>query len=229
MPKERILEIDFLRSVAILLMVTFHLVYDLAVFYQYPLDYATGFWFWVGRSSAVLFIIISGVSSNFSAHLGRRALKVLAAAMLITAVTYFWDLDLYVRFGILHLLGVSMLAAVFFRRLNIWAAVLGGLLLFALGYVLDNYGGNFSSGVFLPLGIIYPGFRSIDYYPLVPWAGIFLWGISLGKAFYPEKKSFFRREPHVIAGLNLLGRHSLLIYLVHQPIILGILFLLNPS
>jgi uncharacterized membrane protein len=78
----------------------------------------------------------------------------------------------------------------------------------------------------LPFGIHSPFYSSFDYFPLFPWFGIFLAGASLGKSVYASKRSLIRRRLPV-TFVNFAGRHSLLIYIVHQPVILAALYLLG--
>jgi uncharacterized membrane protein len=77
-----------------------------------------------------------------------------------------------------------------------------------------------------PFGIISDSFSSFDYFPLLPWFGVFLGGAALGKWLYKERKSLIKKT--MPGGpFNLAGRHTLLIYIVHQPIFLGILYALG--
>jgi uncharacterized membrane protein len=228
--KYRIWEIDFLRGIAIILMVIYHIVYDLAVFFGYMMSYSEGFWFFIGRSAAVLFIILSGISTNFSSNIFKRSLVVLAAAMLVTFATYLFDQTLYVRFGILHCIGVCMAIAALFSRLDfkpatLTAAVLASAFFFAGAKVLPADVPFF--------GLLWrapPGFNSMDYYPLFPWAGLFFCGMLLGKFLYKDKKPFFKADfsnALPVKALSFLGKHSLVIYLAHQPVIMPILFIIH--
>ncbi|KJR44143.1 hypothetical protein UF75_5475 [Desulfosporosinus sp. I2] len=101
-PNQRHGEIELFRAVAIVLMVLFHLVYDLKEFAGLDLNYQDPLWFLVGKTSALLFIFISGLSSGFSRSPVRRGFKVLLFGMGITVATYVVMKEQYVRFGILH-------------------------------------------------------------------------------------------------------------------------------
>ena len=80
----------------------------------------------------------------------------------------------------------------------------------------------------LPFGLSSPSFYSFDYFPLVPWLGIFLIGVSLGKSVYASKRSLLPwRLPKTF--VNWAGRHSLIIYIAHQPIIMGVLYIFGLS
>ena len=217
-------EIDVLRAVAIVLMVLFHLVYDLKEFAGVRIDYQSPLWFFIGKASALLFIFISGLSSGFSRSPVRRGLKVLFYGLGITVVTYLFMKDEYVRFGILHFLGVTMILSPLLVRLSSWtlwgltgsSAVLG---FWFKAQVLKT-------SLLLPFGLMYDGFGSMDYYPLFPYLAVTLLGILAYRHFYAQ-----RTEPLFPFQLNSeltkwLSRNSLGIYLFHQPILLLVIFII---
>ena len=219
--KQRIGEIDYFRGIAILLMTIFHLIVDLRDFYAVPIEYLSGFWYYVGRSSAIVFILIAGISSGLNTRPLRHAFRVLAAALLVTVVTYLFNAETYVRFGILHLLGTAILISPWLQRLaSSLLAVLAAVLL-VLPVWTDQMA--VESGLLLPLGIRHSQFVSMDYYPLVPWLAVFLLGMIAGRRIYRSKQPR-RLSPWPGARpLTWLGRHSLFIYLVHQPLLLAVL------
>lgn len=233
----RIWEIDFVRGIAIILMVLFHLIVDLKDFYAYNLDYLRGFWYIEGKISAILFILICGVSSTLGRSSTLHGGKVFIWAMVLTAVTYIHNESCYILFGILHFLGISLLSANFMRRLPIAWLLIGSLgsvmigLLFSEGFVTNPY--------LFPIGLMTSTFISLDYYPLFPWYGVFLFGIVVVKLFYSDKKKRlgFRQVPHMLSEalasqqpvryITWLGQHSLTIYLIHQPVLLALLYILH--
>ncbi|MBC2722632.1 heparan-alpha-glucosaminide N-acetyltransferase [Desulfosporosinus sp.] len=220
--KQRYGEIDFLRSVAILLMVLFHIVYDLREFAGININYQDPVWFLIGKASALLFIFISGLASGFSRSPVRRGLKVLLYGMGITIATYLAMKDIYVRFGILHFLGVTMILSPIIYSLSsriLWVLAGASALLgfWFKGLVLET-------SLFLPLGLMYKEFGSMDYYPLFPYISVTFLGVLAYRHLYQR-----RSKPLVAFKLDYkpilwLSRNSLLIYLVHQPIILLIIF-----
>jgi len=218
-------EIDVLRAVAIVLMVLFHLVYDMNVFAGVSIDYQSPFWLIEGKTTALLFIFISGLSSGFSRSPFRRGLKVLFYGMGITVVTYLFMKDEYVRFGILHFLGVAMILTPLFFRLSSWT--LWGLAgsSAVLGFWFKEQ--VLKTSLLLPFGLMYDGFGSIDYYPLFPYLAVTLLGILAYRHFYAQ-----RTEPLFPFRLNSgltkwLSRNSLGIYLFHQPLLLLMIFIIN--
>lgn len=145
--------------------------------------------------------------------------------MLVTLV--FWVLDLgAVVFGILHLIGASIVLAYPLLRLKL-ANLLLGLLLVAVGvYVLSQ--GLYAEGVWLaPLGVRPEGLYMPDYRPLLPWFGVVLLGLFFGNAVYLPRRVKSISAPPYAAPLAFLGRHTLLIYLVHQPVLISALWILG--
>ena len=232
---DRIWEIDFLRGLSIILMVGYHLLYDLGAMagvkslLGFTTDLTTLAWLAAQYFFAGLFVILSGTSSTLSRGNVRRALKLIAVALLITGVTFFFNRAATVHFGILHCLGVSILIyGLAFTRAKALACATAGAALLGLSAALPLVlkGITIGSDWLLPLGIHRPGYSSFDYFPLLPWFGIFLAGVALGKSVYAQKRSLIpRRLP--VTFINFAGRHSLLIYIVHQPIILAALYLLG--
>lgn len=231
----RIWEIDFLRGLAIILMVGYHLLYDLGdfagleQFLGFTTDLTTPAWLLAQHFFAGLFVILSGVSSNFSQNNFRRSLKYLAVALLITAASYVFDPESVILFGIIHCLGVSaLLYGLFLKKATATTCLISGIIIAGLSALLPSAHRvlAINTNWLLPLGLHRPDFASFDYFPLIPWLGIFLIGAALGRWLYPSRKSLLGRElsPNLF---NWCGRHSLWIYLLHQPVILGILYILG--
>ena len=239
--KNRIWEIDFIRGIAIILMVIFHLIVDLKDFYAYPINYLTGFWYLEGKSSAILFMLISGVSSTLGRSSPLYGSKIFAWGMFLTVVTYIYNPSNYILFGILHFLGISLLSARFMRRLPTSWLFMISCAAIAIGIFFSE---RFVTNPYLfPIGLITSTFISLDYYPIFPWYGVFLFGVMLGKIIYADKKRFglcqaSQMQSGFLGSLLLvrpvkliiwLGQHSLAVYLTHQPILLALLYLLHLS
>jgi uncharacterized membrane protein len=149
--------------------------------------------------------------------------------MIITAVTVglwalgFCDRSVIIYFGVLHCLGFCMLLWPLFRKLPGWFLILTGAVLRSLGSFLDTL--TLDSIWLIPLGVVPRGFASSDYFPLVLHLGIFLAGAGLAKYLYKHKTSVLPRvneRNFLIRGLGWMGRHSLIIYLLHQPVLAAI-------
>ncbi|ACV62899.1 protein of unknown function DUF1624 [Desulfofarcimen acetoxidans DSM 771] len=220
----RIWEIDFIRGIAIILMIIFHLLYDLAVFYNFPINIQTGIIYYTGKIAASLFIVVAGVSCSFSKNNLKRGTLLISLGMLIYLLTAVFVPGSNIIFGILQFLGLSMLLSPLVNRLDPCPLfVIGSIIIISKVYISDLTIGN---SWFCPVGLPGPQFSSIDYYPLIPWFGPFLYGIAINKLFYREKHSLFKFSPPQKNLFCFLGQHSLLIYLVHQPVLLLILFLI---
>ncbi|KGK91509.1 hypothetical protein DP73_02715 [Desulfosporosinus sp. HMP52] len=220
--EQRFGEIDLLRAIAIVLMVIFHLVYDLREFAGVKINYQAPFWFLLGKTSALLFIFLSGLASGFSRSPVRRGVKVLLLGMGITGVTYLALGDMYVRFGILHFLGVTMILAPFLSSLasSILWTLAGASILLGLWFkkILVE------TSLLIPFGLLYKGFGSIDYYPLLPYSSATFLGILAYRHFYAQKSELVFALQLNSKPIIWLSRNSLMIYLVHQPIILFAIF-----
>ena len=224
MNKSRIWELDALRGIAIIWVVIVHFLYDLRMFFGIDLlSHGLIHPIWLHISK--VFIVLSGLCVTLGKSSLRRGTIVFGAGMLITVVTWamvklgFAAEDIFIRFGILHLLGACMLLWPVFRRLPWWLLAVLGAVFIAIGARFS--GMTVENGWLFPLGLCRGDFYSGDYFPLFPHLGWFLLGTALGKTLYRKKKSFFPRvtPPKFLCAC---GRRSLLIYLLHQPILYGI-------
>lgn len=221
MGNKRIWELDFLRAIAIVLMVIFHFVYDLNEFVGLNIDYMNGFWYWEGKASALLFMFVSGISSGLSKNTVRRGFKVLGFGMVLTLVTFIAFREEYIRFGILHFLGFSMIIfPVIYRMKNWMIFLLSAIIAFSYIPLKDAV---VDTSLLVPVGIMYNGFVSMDYYPLIPYLPVFMIGVLVYKLYYKNKRSLFN---FTIENkyISVLSKNSLLIYLLHQPVLLAIIF-----
>jgi uncharacterized membrane protein len=239
-PTVRFWEVDLLRGWAIVLMVLYHLVFDLNYFAVYDIDVSSGFWLAVARLTASLFLLLVGLSltlshsraqllgqeDRFRLRLLRRSAWILGLALGITFVTYLFIGRGFIVFGVLHLIGLSLLLAYPFLRLQ-RASIFFGLVFILVGAYLQTTSVGFPW--LLWLGLAPPDFYSVDYFPVFPWFGVILVGMGLGDRLY---HGYRRRIPvpdlagsSFVRSLASLGRNSLAIYLVHQPMMIAILYL----
>jgi len=236
--------VDAVRGIAIVMVVLYHLVFDLDNFGGYPIESTDGFWAIFADTSAFLFVFLVGLSlaisraradaagteQNLFGKYVRRGLRIFAWGMLITLVFRLIDYG-YVIFGILHLIGVSIILAYPFLRFRAANLVLG-LSLIVLGAYVGAQGfvvGGAAGVLLAPLGVLPEGLMMPDYRPLLPWFGVVLLGVFFGNAVYLpwRKKTPAGAPPRPAASITFLGRHTLFIYLIHQPVLIATLWALG--
>ena len=228
MSNQRDSSLDLMRGIAIIMMIAFHFIYDLNTFgfTEVPL-----FTHWIGIvwRSLIVFLFLSavGISLVYAHSNGiqykkfiRRLLYLGVAALLVSLGTYIMFPDGWVYFGILHLIWVSSLFALAFIDRPKTSLVIALIIL--IGFIFDQPNLGIISNIFesyLPIG-------SVDYYPLFPWLAFVFIGIFLGHNPYYQKVFTFRSS-----WLEVMGKHSLIIYLSHQIVLFGLVglayYLLN--
>lgn len=234
MSATRLAALDLARGLAVIAMAIYHFSWDLSWFSLVDWPVAQGFgWRSFAAMIAGSFLFLAGVSLDLAHHEGirwrafwRRLAVIVAAAAAVSLVTYFTFANNFVRFGILHCIAAASVIALPFIRLPVWAALAGALLLFTLptwasSPVLDGQ-------LWLWTGLGTPTFGSVDYVPIAPWAGVTLAGLALSKTF----RRF--RIWQAMSGVSFsgsagrltrwLGRHSLPVYLLHQPVLYGLVW-----
>ncbi len=224
---KRIEVLDVWRSFSIVAMMLFHLLYDLnmyGVVGDIWVDSIYGRIF--ARCIGASFMLLSGAVCRFSRRPVKRGMIVLAAGYAVSIVMSFMGMS--VQFGILHLMGCSMiltgLARDKLKKIKSPAFPLSCLVLFFVSLFLTN-GITVEARWLYPLGLRYHGFSSVDYYPLIPYGFIYLAGFWLGGVIEKNRArpAFTRSYPK---ALTFLGRHSLEVYLIHQPVFYGVCWIL---
>ena len=233
MTRERVYALDWIRGIAVIGMILHHALFALEQVSWMFGDPIT-FWvletktFWVLQEIFVgLFLLVSGICTAYSRNVLRRGLIVTGAAALITLVTgvllpIFGVTGLEIWFGILHMIGISMLLYGLFTCKKRWVSAVTALGIFIVYLAMLNLPGTlFSHGALAVIGLPQEGFYSADYYPLLPSFLVFLAGAFLGPLVkehrLPEKFYTLRIRP-----IEWVGRHSLWVYLAHQPILFGL-------
>ena len=229
----RIPLLDLARTAALAGMVAFHLSYDLLLFGLIARDYAaSGVFYWHARLVAGSFLVLAGLGLWLAHGQGirwpafwRRFGKVAAAAALVTVVTRVAMPDFYVYFGILHAIALFSLLGLGALRLPApMTALIAGAVIAGSSYMR---GPSFDAPLLRFLGLSTLPAQTMDFEPLFPWFGAVLAGIALGQI--GTKLGLWGRLAGVPTGawvdrLSWPGRHSLVIYLIHQPILLGLVW-----
>lgn len=219
-PEKRIPELDAARGICILGMVAVHLVYDLTELYpvlqwQYPPVFLL-----LKNWGGIAFFLISGIAVTLGRRHLRRGLIVFGCALLVSmAVKLIGAMP--IRFGVLHSLGLCMLLWELFKRADVRFLAAAGILFAVLGLSFNHI--TVTADWLYPLGLTAATFQSADYFPLVPYFGYFLLGACLGKRLYAQRRSLFAKTDFtkpVWRFFCLCGRHSLCIYLIHQPLLI---------
>lgn len=229
--RTRYLFLDELRGLSLLSMILFHLCWNIDSLLHVELAWyhTTGAQIWQFSICAV-FLLLAGLCIHFTHHLARHIITLAASALLITAVTWFTGPHTLVVFGILHCMTLCFLCYLLLRPVLQHIPTLLGLFiclfLFYFTYAVPRqYLGFGFLHIPLPkewyvsywlslLGLLAPNFHSSDYFPIFPNLFLFLAGYFLGRLRLPN----WMHETHC-RPLAWLGQHSLMVYLLHQPIL----------
>lgn len=225
--RRRFYILDAWRTLAIALMIVYHFLYDLYIFgvisagqlFSTPLNV-------LERFICCSFILLAGASARFSRNNLRHGLIVLAAGVVVEIGAAVGGQ--IIRWGVLMLLGSSMALYHFLgKHLQKWRPV--NLTVTCMGlYIFTDWWTEVtqvSANWLYPLGLTAPGFRSADYFPLLPWFFLFLIGTVLGGWCLEHRENKILAAP-LPKALTWPGRHSLMIYVLHQPVLYGIAYLI---
>lgn len=237
--EKRFREIDFLRGAAVIMMIFFHLLFDLNYFSVFEINVHSGFWRYFATATAFVFIFLAGVSLTlsyskvkdsvtqnelFMKYL-KRGLKIFSWGLIITIVTWIFLRDGFIAFGILHFIGLSIILAYPFIKYR-YRNLMLGILFILTGWFIAKFSFDFYWLFWLGFEPHY--FYTFDYFPLLPWFGVILIGIFFGNTFYTQYGRKFKipklSDFIFIRLFCFLGRHSLIIYLIHQPILIALLY-----
>lgn len=233
--KKRIWELDAFRGLFVIGMVVVHLIYDLQSFAGLPILKDNAIYDFVAHWGGVLFFLISGICVTLGSHPIRRGLIVLGCGLAVSAATFgmyliqFADASIIIYFGVLHCLGTCMLLWPLLKKCHWAISAFFAVGCIAAGFWLDSH--RFDTGLLLmPLGVIPDWFASSDYFPLLPNLGFFLTGVVLGKTLYKNKTTLLPKvstENILVKSLIWVGKWSLPVYMLHQPVLAGIAVILG--
>jgi uncharacterized membrane protein len=235
MDYERYLELDLIRGFAISVMIIFHLLWDLEYYGISQLDrqfYHYGVYF------PPIFFCLVGICLVISAHrktknqLLLRGFIIFLLGIGISILSYLIIPEKPVTFGVLHCIGLSIILCVFFLKYS-WYNVFLAPVFFAGGYLVNMFPIENPTVIHLAVGLHQSSIYryTVDYFPLLPWFGVFVLGLGIGNLLYKDGiRQFYFPEIHFkpIKAVSWMGKHSLYVYLAHQPIIAGVLVYLYP-
>ena len=238
--KKRIHLLDLLRGCAVIAMVLYHMTYTFGLMFGFPFfaKLLAATQNIAPPIIATTFILVSAYSSTLSRGNVKRGARIFAIALGISFATCFImpriGIDgAQIKFGILHFLGIAVLLSPLMykaaKRINPW---LGIALCVALAAgTRDLYNCGFfgipvtdpiqSVNILFPFGIYHEPFYSADYYPLLPWIFVFMIGCFLAVKLPKEKMPSFAYKK-LCPPVEFLGRHALIIYVAHQPVIFAV-------
>lgn len=232
---ERLPWLDILRGLAVVCMILFHLNYSLVhIFWSDILNISEIFWYIFWKVAAIIFIFVAWVSyylaeKKYGDQIYKKYLRYSIILTLfaggITLWTYFFFPEQLIVFGILHFFALSFLLLPYLTQFLKWFSIFAGLgvILYGVFFIPTLEHSYFSALWFHSLS-----FFSADYYPFFPWFGVLLLGYSfwifLEKYNFQWVFSFWGSDVWVQKLLRFLGKRALLVYLIHQPLIIAILF-----
>ncbi|MDK1492136.1 DUF1624 domain-containing protein [Sinorhizobium sp. 7-81] len=236
--RRRIALLDALRGLALVAMAIYHFVWDLEFFgYVAAGTAGTGGWRLFARLIASSFLFLAGYGLVLGQRphfrpgaFARRFVKIAGAATLISIATWFAIPESFIFFGILHSIAAASLVGLLFLPLPAIVAFLAAAAAFAAPIYLRS--AIFDTPLLWWVGLSETVPRSNDYVPLLPWLAPFLVGLGTAKLLHPllmsrgvSAESQESRSNLWIKPLAFGGRHSLAVYLVHQPLLIGLVYL----
>ena len=233
MPINRYDRIDALRGLAIVWMTAFHFCYDLSHFGWLKQDfYRDPLWTWQRTAIVSLFLFCAGLGQAVAHAQGqgwprfwRRWAQVAGCAVLVSIGSWFVFRDRFIHFGVLHGIAVMLLVVRFTAG---WGRMLwlAGAIAIVLPWLLPAPPQLFDGRAMNWLGWVSRKPPTEDYVPLLPWLGVMWWGMAAGSWLLRSRPQWLRGSlPRVAAPLAWLGRWSLSWYMLHQPVLMGLLLL----
>nr|WP_260501830.1 heparan-alpha-glucosaminide N-acetyltransferase [Aquabacterium sp. J223] len=220
--------LDALRGAAIVWMAAFHLGFDLAHFGLWRQDFYRDPLWTVQRTAIVsLFLFVAGLSLAVARHQGqpwhrfwRRWAQVAGAALLVSAGSALMFPRSWISFGVLHGIAVMLVLLRLAAPLGRWLWPLG-LLALLLPWVVQHpaFDGRWLNWT----GLVTRKPVTEDYVPLLPWIGVMAWGLAAGQWLLARRRHWLDAAlAPAVRPLAVLGRWSLSFYLLHQPVLIGL-------
>lgn len=238
---QRLDRIDLLRAAAMLWMTAFHFCFDLNFFGLVREDfYRDPFWTWQRTAIVSLFLFTAGLSQAVAVHQGqtwarfwKRWLQVAAAALLVTAGSLIVFPESFIYFGVLHGIALMLIVARLTAGWGAWLWPLGALaigLKFAAPAAMLAWPALevFNTPWLNWMGLISRKPVTEDYVPLLPWLGVMWWGVAAGQWTLQHRPAWLGTADAAATGVRralvTLARWSLSYYLLHQPVLMGLIW-----
>jgi len=236
MPRKRFDSIDTLRGAAIVWMTAYHFCFDLNHFGWLRQDfYRDPFWTWQRTAIVSLFLFCAGLGQAVAwqqrqgwPRFWKRWGQVAACALLVTAGSWFMFPRSFISFGVLHGIAVMLIVVRLSSGWGRWLWLAGALAILAKPLAgiahaqwpaldfLDGRAWNW-------LGLIGRKPVTEDYVPVIPWLGVMWWGMAAGQWLLARRRAWVQAPlPPATAPLAWLGRWSLTWYMLHQPVLIGL-------
>ncbi len=226
----RLAGIDALRGCALCLMFVYHFAFDLRFYNVIAADFEHGA-FWLGLRAIIVsaFLLLVGIglvladrAGTTPAQFWRRIGIIAACALAVSVASWVAFPRSFIRFGILHGIAVaSLLAWPVVRRPRLALGI--GCAVIVAGLVVSHPA--FDAAALSWIGFVTTKPATEDYVPLAPWAGVVFVGIAAGHRLAHGGFRALAPLDAAPSWLGWLGRHSLAVYMVHQPVLLGVLWL----
>lgn len=232
----RIAALDVARGVALVCMAIFHGAWDVAFLHIIRFDPGASIgWIVFARAIAGAFLMLVGISLVLSVRRGfrlrpylKRLAMIVAAATLVSLATFFAMPEGWIFFGILHQIALASVLGLLFLRLPAPVVLLAAVAVFVLPFVYRDP--VFAQPALWWVGLAPKPPASFDYVPLFPWFGVVLFGMATAKLGVARgwDKRLAAWQPRFAPGrwLDFAGRHSLAVYLIHQPVLYAFFFAL---
>ena len=236
-PGSRFASIDALRGIAIVWMTVFHFCFDLSHFRYLLQDfYNDPFWTWQRTAIVSLFLFCAGLGQAVAVdrqqdarRFWKRWAQVAGCALLVTAGSWFVFPRTFIYFGVLHGIALMLVIVRFTSGWGRWLWLAGAVAI-GLKFAATELHAVWPAADFLNtrpwnwLGLVSRKPQTEDYVPLIPWLGVMWWGMAAGHWLLRHRRTLLNRPlPRAAAPLAWLGRWSLSWYMLHQPVLFGIL------